>query len=169
MKQKFIKNELKIKQLEEIFKSPIVVCAQSLTNNLETEQQVLKEFSKYQLTSFKVSSKALKNFLTTQFLNLNSFSNNFINIFYIKKTSLSFKETLECLLLIQSKKTTFLILNIFIFSTCLSVKSFEFLISLLSFNFKNSKQMNSLLTEKVFCKLHSFVTFLKLKSSKKGE
>ena len=82
MKQKFIKNELKIKQLEEIFKSPIVVCAQSLTNNLETEQQVLKEFSKYQLTSFKVSSKALKNFLTTQFLNLNSFSNNFINIFY---------------------------------------------------------------------------------------
>jgi len=85
MKEKFIKNDLKIKQLEEIFESPIVICTQSLNNNLVLEKEILKELSNNRLSSFKISSKLLKNFLTTRFQNLESFSNNFVNIFYIKK------------------------------------------------------------------------------------
>ena len=171
MKEKFIKNELKIKQLEEIFESPIVICTQSLNNNSVLEKEILKELSNNRLSSFKISSKLLKNFLTTRFQNLESFSNNFVNIFYIKKTELplTLKESLKCLLLIQNKKTTFLILNIFIFSTYLSVKNLDFLLHVLSLNFKNSKQINNLVIDKIFCRLHAFFIFLKLNTCKKGE
>lgn len=170
MKQTFIKNELKQRQLQEIFQSPLIILSQLNCTDAQTEIKILQELKPYKVESCKVYATFLKKFFkeSNELIHIHPLSNNLITIFYLKFPK-SLEDTLTFINYLKNNKKV-LILGASLFSNQISLSTLEFIPKLMNPVLNKRKLEKSLLMVRSLHKISTFSTFLKqTKAVKTGE
>jgi hypothetical protein len=161
MKQIFIKNELKKRQLEEILNSSFLLIGQVNACDSESELQLSQEITNFGFESNKISATFLKKILkeNSSFPEAYILSNNLITIFY-SKTPRSLVEILNFIKYTKENKKI-LVLSASLFSNYVPLLTLEFLPKILSPVLNKKHKEKDLLMMKAFYKISTFPTFLK--------